>query len=411
MSSTNKRRRLEGGTLSSSEESDVEDTSAANVDAQNATATPVLDPDGHYLVVNIAGALCTKCNKPVQQRGLKLWIPERKLIKNHWKTNEDYYAGDRMPSSSAAHDKLKNAQIRLYDRLSRQPSEAEGLLREAFPLNDRKKIQMKCCNKCGFSSKDATNHTKHYGQKNKYGCIQEYHQTPKNLTDTVIMNNITKVQMPQKMMQNIIAGTFSLPYQTCQAAASSMPQPSQPQNPPIAQLLSPPTVAQTPQTVPQIVFHASQKEMAAATSPSARPTATKEQEKVNQALRCFADTSKTQTEQQQAVDYAKAHLTTFMGLIDSVTYANDFGKELKEMSVQQDKPFSASSGDNPMLQIILLAGKKWLECGSANLDVTRTMAKHRSMLYQIGSNLSLPNEEALLDGGTFVPKENTYFWP
>ena len=96
------------------------------------------------------------------------------------------------------------------------------------------------------------------------------------------------------------------------------------------------------------------------------------------------------------------HSTTLLPLIDSVTNPRDFGRKLKEMSDQQDRAFDASN-DIPILRVILLAGKMWLESGSANFDVERIMAKHRSRLYQIGSHVSLPNEETLLDGRTFVP--------
>jgi hypothetical protein len=254
-----------------------------------------------------------------------------------------------------------------------------------------------CCTKCGFSARDAFNLRAHYGEKNLYGCIPELHATEDKVA--VVTNSNTKVEIPKQMLQDINKGKFKLPYNTPPSIDIQHSQPPLQLN---SQLPPPPMVTPQRQSIPQVAFHASQNEMAKATSPQARPVAVNARESVNEALMCFVDASKTPTEQKQQLDYAKMHETTLLPLIDIADNPRDFETKLREMSSQQDQPFDPSQ-DRSMLRVILLAGELWLNTQSANLDVNRIMAKHRSMLYQIGSHVELPNEETLLDGRTFVP--------
>lgn len=394
-SESNKRQRTDSSVAGAS------DAIPASV-AVASVATPVAN-HGHFLKANIVGVLCTKCGCPVQIRGSKLWIPNRKVIKRHWKNNPQCYVGNQFPNASNTESQLKADQIAMHERISRQPSAAQSLLSDAFPTEHCDKKKKKCCTKCGFTSSEACDFKTHYGRKNQYGCLRELHSTQGK--ETVVTNKNTGVTLPQTLIEQINTGKFSLPYRSntqytprSNTQYTQMPPPSLP----VTQLPPPSTVTPQRQCIPQVTFHASQNEMAKATLPQARPVAVNARETVNEALQCFINASKTPAEQKQQLDYAKMHETTLLPLIDHASNPRDFSTKLREMSRQQDQPFN-SSEDYPMLRVILLAGELWLNSQSANLDVNRIMAKHRSMLYQIGSHVELPNEEKLLDGRTFVP--------
>ena len=266
---------------------------AADVETQIVAAVPIANTAGHYLTANVAGVVCLKCNCPLQRRGSTLWIPEEKVIKNHWRQNE-CYVGDKVPIASKARKKLRDDQIDIHERILRLPDTAESYISKVFPSEHSKQSKKKCCTKCGFTSRDKPNFEKHYGKMNKYGCIKASHSSQ----DTIIINKNTGLRMPQKMIQIIIEGKFSLPYIT-RPPSYSYPQYAPPLqlSPPTAQLPPPPSVTQSQQSIPQATFHASQIEMEKVTSPHARPVAVKESETVNDSLQCFVNSSKTQTEQ------------------------------------------------------------------------------------------------------------------
>ena len=126
-SESNKRQRTDSSVAGAS------DAIPASV-AVASVATPVAN-HGHYLKANIVGVLCTKCGCPVQIRGSKLWIPNRKVIKRHWKNNPQCYVGNQFPNASNTESQLKADQIAMHERISRQPSAAQSLLSDAFPTD------------------------------------------------------------------------------------------------------------------------------------------------------------------------------------------------------------------------------------------------------------------------------------
>ena len=265
MSEPRKRQRITGGTSSLSDTQDMLDASVED-QIVAAVPVPVANPAGHYLTANVAGVSCRKCDCSLQIRGSKLWIPEEKVIINHWNQNK-CYVGDKAPIASKARVKLKNDQIDIHERISRCPDTAESYLSKVFPSQHSKKSKKKCCTKCGFTSRDKPTLEKHYGNMNKYGCIKASHSSQ----DTVITNKNTGLRMPQKMIQIIIEGKFSLPYIT-RPPSYSYPQYAPPLqlSPPTAQLPPPPSVTQSQQSIPQATFHASQIEMEKVTKISYR---------------------------------------------------------------------------------------------------------------------------------------------
>ena len=106
----------------------------------------------------------------------------------------------------------RDDQIEIHNRISRRPDTAESYLSKVFPSQLCNHSKMKCCTKCGFSSSDTSHLKNHYGKRNKHGCVQEFHSTQEK--EIVITNKTTGLQMPQKMIQKIIEGNFSLPYIT-----------------------------------------------------------------------------------------------------------------------------------------------------------------------------------------------------
>ena len=172
-------------------------------------ATPVAN-HGHYLKANIVGVLCTKCGSPVQVRGSKLWIPNRRVIKRHWKNHPQCYIGNEFPNASNTESQLKADQIAMHERIWRQPSAAQSLLSHAFPTEHCDKKKKKCCTKCGFTSSEACDFKTHYGRKNQYGCLRELHSTQGK--ETVVTNKNTGVTLPQTLIEQINTGKFSLPY-------------------------------------------------------------------------------------------------------------------------------------------------------------------------------------------------------
>lgn len=168
MSDSNKRQRTGGESSAANVEvQNVATNLAADVETQIVAAVPVANPAGHYLTANVAGVSCRKCDCSLQIRGSKLWIPEEKLIINHWNQNK-CYVGDKAPIASKARVKLRNDQIDIHERISRCPDTAESYISKVFPSQHSKQSKKKCCTKCGFTSRDKPTLEKHYGNMNKH---------------------------------------------------------------------------------------------------------------------------------------------------------------------------------------------------------------------------------------------------
>ena len=353
----------------------------------------------HYLVATLMGVVCThpSCNSKILARG-SLWIASRQTIGRHFKDNQCWNVNSK-PNQQKLEKDLKTSQILLHHRAKNNPTEALAMIDREFPSTCETFTAYYCKN-CGASSKRGNNFNKHFGKKNTYGCTSATHLS----RGTVIMNDFGLI-VPQVILQQIGEGTFILPYKSPpinnnqsnlqqSASTSTTTTTTAP-----LQLPPPPSTPAT-QALPPSTFIASPEEMSKAIS-QCSPTAVNDIDNLHESLQCFIDQSKSEEEKKSTMSDAKRHTITLMALVDKYN-PHTFGPKLREMSDKQDKPFDPSS-DNSIVKLILIAGRRWLETGSANVDVSRCSANHRGMLYKIGSQASLPSEDALVQGSTFVP--------
>ena len=347
------------------------------------------------------GVVCThpSCNSKILARG-SLWIASRQTIGRHFKDNQCWNVNSK-PNQQKLEKDLKTSQILLHHRAKNNPTEALAMIDREFPSTCETFTAYYCKN-CGASSKRGNNFNKHFGKKNTYGCTSATHLS----RGTVIMNDFGLI-VPQVILQQIGEGTFILPYKSppinnnqsnLQQSASTSTSTTTTTTAPL-QLPPPPSTPAT-QALPPSTFIASPEEMSKAIS-QCSPTAVNDIDNLHESLQCFIDQSKSEEEKKSTMSDAKRHTITLMALVDKYN-PHTFGPKLREMSDKQDKPFDPSS-DNSIVKLILIAGRRWLETGSANVDVSRCSANHRGMLYKIGSQASLPSEDALVQGSTFVP--------
>ena len=361
----------------------------------NEDGNSVLGRRQHYLVATLTSVICTHdgCNCKILSRG-SLWTPARKTIGQHFRNNNCCNTNSK-PNIRKLEKELKGSQIALHHRAKQNPQQAISMVASEFP-NDCDSFTRHYCDKCGFSGRRKDNFIKHYGKGNGYNCIYSLHAKR-----GLVFCNQFGVMVPQAILQRIKEGTFILPYKSppinnnrSNLQQSVLPTTRLP--PPLPPLPStPPTQALPPST-----FTASPEEMSKATS-QCSPTAVNDIDKLHESLQCFIDQSKPEEEKKSIMSDAKRHINTFMPLVDKYN-PQTFGSKLREMSDKQDKPFDPTS-DNPIIKVILIAGRRWLETGSANADVSRCTANHRGMLYKVGSQAGLPSEDALVQGSTFVP--------
>jgi len=346
----------------------------------------------HYLVAKLTAVICTHddCNCNIMTRGL--WTPARKTIGNHFNNKNHCWNVNAKPNIRKLERDLKGSQIALHQRAKQNPQQAISMVAAEFP-NDCDSFNWHYCDKCGFSTKRNNNFIKHYGERNSYNCIRSLHAKR-----GLVLCNQFGVIVPQAILQRIKEGTFILPYNT--PTASTNNQSTQSTAAPTALTLQPPLPSTpTTQALPSSTFTASPEEMSKATSQSS-PTAVNQLDIVHESLQCFINPSKSEEEKKASMLAAKRHIFTFMPLIDKFN-PQTFGPKLREMSQHQDSPFNPST-DNTTVRVLLAAGRRWLDT-IANFDVIRCTAGHRGRLYQIGKQSGLPNEEALLQGSTFVP--------
>ena len=103
--------------------------------------------------------------------------------------------------------------------------------------------------------------------------------------------------------------------------------------------------------------------------------------------------------EKEKADIAYENLTFFIHLINQ-----QMPGQLKSLLTNYTTMMKSSQKD-PILHLLLLSGKKWLQSNAANLDVRMVPVHHRNAIYLVGTSF-LESDKDLLRGHTFVWSEN-----
>ena len=122
------------------------------------------------------------------------------------------------------------------------------------------------------------------------------------------------------------------------------------------------------------------------------------------ALRPFVNESSsnvTDPDSRQSVDKYRNILTRVVDAIRiDVTNENRMKQHWSDLAKKSTTV--SQPNDNQLLRVLVEAGMKWLESGSANVDVLRTDPNHKALLFKIGSDVDVPDGETLVRGNTFA---------
>ena len=142
--------------------------------------------------------VCTKCGTKVNKRGNLLLPPSQSVIKNHWLGNKKCISGcpDSEKASKSLDAELRDIRLNAYQ----EPATLAKVAEEHFPVNSEERNAF-ICGKCLFYTNTRQNFIKHFGTKNKLGCIQ---------SPTPIYCNIVKgkydISIPKEMLNRIKNG-------------------------------------------------------------------------------------------------------------------------------------------------------------------------------------------------------------
>jgi hypothetical protein len=125
--------------------------------------------NSHHLMATFFGVVLTKCETKVNKRGNPLLAPSQSVIKNHWLENKKCISGN--PDSEKASKSLNAELIDIRLKAYQEPATLAKVAEEHFPVNSEERNAF-ICGKCVFHAYSWQNFIKHFGKKNKQGCIQ-----------------------------------------------------------------------------------------------------------------------------------------------------------------------------------------------------------------------------------------------
>lgn len=122
------------------------------------------------------------------------------------------------------------------------------------------------------------------------------------------------------------------------------------------------------------------------------------------ALRPFVNESSsnvTDPGSRQSVDKYRNILTRVVDAI-RIDVANENRMKQHWSDLAKKSTTVSQLNDNQLLRVLVEAGMKWLESGSANVDVLRTDPNHKALLFKVGSDVDIPDGDTLVRGNTFA---------
>ena len=376
---------------------DGDDLSTNNTSTADIITTTNPSPP-HYIRQTILGPVCIhpQCQIKVNKTKSNFTISDDTLSR-HLKEKKCNTGRVNMKELER---NLNEQIINIHNRIKGDITKGDELVGYCFP-NDRTTTSRSAyCNRCGFAGQLAK--VKSHVQSTKNACTNLHIIT----SGMILHNDKFGFEIPQSILNSIAEGKFVLPISNS----------TSPTSPPLIQRASnnneqsttliqnnnnstaSHTTLDTPNSSTTLFgsdsFMASPDEMNAALSSSgSTSTALSDNADYIEALRnCFG---------QKEVSNALNHLP----ILIPITKHPQQLKDTLTTLAQYDKP---DLNLGIATKLLCLAGKRWLESDSANIDVNRLGADLRNMIYIVGT--CIPDSKTdQLDGNTFVATPNVSY--
>ena len=336
----------------------------------------------HFIKQTFLGPVCTKCNTKIACRHFLFTISSR-TIRRHWDNNKCYEGDIRRLNAKQLERNLTMSIIQLHSSFRNNSTLASSHVSTSF--HSISTANSPYCLRCGFVAKlnNLRRHATTYGATCSISDINQ--RGGRDFFDNY------NFCIPQQVLDSISAGTFQLPFQhhpnsiettndyNDHDAVSSLSSPS-----------SSSSSSNTSLLITPAKFLPSDEDIEAICSPQ---TTVEDASQVNsfamaELLNCFGD--------EENALAAREYLTAFILLI-SQKNPGSLRSTLYEIGTMMSGPSTLS----PNLNILLQAGKLWLQSDSANMDVRMVPAHHRNAIYLVGNSFS-DTDKDLLKGCTFV---------
>ena len=328
------------------------------------TTTTTNPPPPHYIKQTLVGPICTRCNTKVNKTKTNFSISDDTL-REHFKANK--CTNGKVNASKLERD-LNIQIINMYNRIKSNPTKGEEMVAICFPVGT-KMFRSAYCDRCGYNDTPARVKQHIESKKNKCLLIHFKHSD-------IILQNEYGFRMPQAILKSISEGKFVLPISTMVSSPG-------PTSPPFLQRISNSseegttliqnnnsTTSRTTLDTPNSnttsfgseSFLASPDEMNAALSSSgSTSTALSDNADYIEALgSCFG---------QKEVSNALKHIS----ILIPITKHPQQLKDTLTTLARYDKP---DLNLDIATKLLCLAGKRWFESGSANMDVNRLGADY-----------------------------------
>lgn len=362
----------------------------------------------HHIKQTFLGPICTVCNQKIANNNI-LFIASRNSLKSHLTTNQCYTGNIAYFKSRELEMSLRTSILEYY-RPSKEPKKqsqktVEGNLHPLTPSNS-----LPYCSRCGFVGSKLFNVSRHY--KSQANSCSE---SDVRLAGGKIKTNKYGFLVPDEVLDKISNGSFIFP--------NNNNSPRQSVNKTKQILSALPIVDSdiqnndtlTPQDAPHTFVLSTDNTSIVPSLSTTSTQCTRFLPSDAEIMSVISDNSpyndavshnsfvldelvSTFGEKEKA-DIAYEYLTFFILLIDQ-----QMPGKLKSLLTNYTTMMK-SSQNHPILQLLLVSGKKWLQSNAANLDVRMVPVHHRNAIYRVGNSF-LESDKDLLKGSTFVWSEN-----
>ena len=330
-------------------------------------------------------------------------------------TNQCYNGDFATFKPKVLEDHLRNTLQKYHTTMKNNTSLAARWMKEKHQFVSFPK-HLPYCNKCGFVGNKSTHIKQHVNSKSNL-CSE----TDIRPGDGTIMSNEYGFLVPNSVLERIVKGDFILPTKQCSMDSDTLLRSTRQTNnqtPCTSQMPPDPPVeiyatmhhsfrtndrsqpnnqlyqrTEPSSSQPSTLFLPSDADISFALSTNSpyNDSVSLNSFIIEELVNAFGN--------KENADRAHDYLTSFILLIDQRSPGL-----LKNLLSGYATMFKAKQNDVNM-QIILEAGKKWLQSNSANLDVRMVPVHHRNGIYLVG-NTFLESDKDLQKGSTFVWSEN-----
>lgn len=352
----------------------------------------------HHLVAGIFGVYCSKCNNKIKKKGNSLYPPDEQTLRRHFKDNH-CYTGPNPPNCYAVERELIRSQSAIQLAAKSNSDLARSKIADMFPNGQTTTYRAHVCMNCGYSSKDSKDFKSHFGPRNAYSCLQSTDMSNGKID---VCSGRCDIVCPKHLLEDAARGVFHTPIKR----RRSNQQSQMPNQHTVVSTISIQQVNNLPlptSFLPKFNTKPAQMEHAIASSDTSPPKAINDKACIDNALRCFVDTSSTNVGDASNKVFIDKHLTLLTKVIDAMDSATDAETFFRDLA---SKPSTISRlDDKPIIKVIDQAGRLWLTSQNANNDVRRISQGHRGRLFQV-SEPEAPDAETLVKGRTFVPSND-----